>query len=159
MTGRLFLAAEAGMVQWSEHWYQCNQNYQGALEIYSRHYTYAGGNYAASHSIVGPGERIVLVTAEEDALFIWRREAFRMDGQQGANCAVFRNEGLTLSSGLIIEAEQLAWKRWPGERLFTFVNPTKVQSANPGYCFICAVWSRCGTTRKGLIILEKEAAQ
>jgi hypothetical protein len=30
------------------------------------------------------------------------------------NCAVFRNEGPVLSSDLILEAEELAWGRWPG---------------------------------------------
>ena len=39
--------------------------------------------------------------------------------------------------------DSLAWERWPGERLFTYVDPNKVRSFNPGYCFLRAGWDRC----------------
>ena len=105
--------------------------------------------------VVGPGEKMVLLTADCRALFVWRR--FIDDsGQQGVNCAVFRNEGDELSSTLILEAEQLAWDRWPGQRLYTYIAPRCVRSANPGYCFKRAGWQLCGITKgKGLLILEK----
>jgi hypothetical protein len=97
---------------------------------------------------------MVLLTTDGRALFVWRK--FRSDdGQEGINCAIFRNEGPKLSSGLILEAEPLAWRRWPGERLYTYVNPKKVKSTNPGYCFLMAGWRKCGKTKGGLIILEK----
>lgn len=49
----------------------------------------------------------------------------------------------------------LAWQKWPGERLYTYVNGGKVRSSNPGYCFLVAGWRKCGVTKdKGLIILE-----
>ena len=48
----------------------------------------------------------------------------------------------------------LAWQRWPGERLYTYVAPGKVKSPNPGWCFQCAGWRRCGHTQRGLHILE-----
>jgi len=51
-----------------------------------------------------------------------------------------------------------AWKKWPPQRLYTTVNPRKIKSTNPGFCFLCAGWRRCGFTESGLIILEKEAA-
>jgi hypothetical protein len=75
----------------------------------------------------------------------------------GVNCAVFRNESKLLrSSELILQAEQIAWKKWPGQRLFTFVNAGKVKSTNPGYCYLMAGWRKCGITKsKKLIILEK----
>ena len=42
------------------------------------------------------------------------------------------------------------------ERFFTFVNPGKVGSPNPGYCFKKAGWRHVGRTKKrGLHILEK----
>lgn len=79
-----------------------------------------------------------------------------MDGQAGVNCTIFRNESDCLASDLIIEAEQWAWERWPGERLFTYVNPLKIKSGNPGYCFQCAGWQKCGVSKVNkLIILEK----
>lgn len=104
---------------------------------------------------VGPGEKMVLMTSDSRAVFVWRK--FISDnGQDGVNCAVFRNEApeLYLSSDLIREADELAWRRWPGERLYTYVNPRKVASANPGYCFLMAGWHKCGATKRGLIILE-----
>jgi hypothetical protein len=56
---------------------------------------------------------------------------------------------------LIQEATQLAWQRWPGQRLYTYVNPRKVRSTNPGCCFLKAGWRRCGVTKHNkLLILE-----
>lgn len=98
---------------------------------------------------------MVLMTIGCDALFVWRK-FIDASGQTGVNCAVFRNESNILSSTLILEAEQHAWQRWPGERLYTYVNALAVKSANPGYCFKMAGWSACGHTKaKGLVILEK----
>lgn len=56
---------------------------------------------------------------------------------------------------MILEAERLAWSKWPGERLFTMVDPGAVQGTNPGYCFLCAGWARCGVTATGKFIFEK----
>jgi len=96
----------------------------------------------------------VLVTPDCDALFVWRK-FISGDGQTGVNCAVFRNEGPIKSSVLIWEACRLAWQRWPGERLYTYVNPRKIRSTNPGCCFLKAGWRKCGITKKNkLLILE-----
>jgi hypothetical protein len=104
---------------------------------------------------VGPGEKMLLMTTDGRALFVWRK-FISGDGQQGVNCAVFRNESDVLSSELILEAEQLAWNRWPGERLYTYVNAKAIQSSNPGFCFLKAGWKRCGITKVNkLVILEK----
>lgn len=126
-----------------------------AKAIYDRHYSkrhYKDGRDPAL--FVGPGGKIVLVTSDYSALFVWRK--FRDDsGQQGVNCAVFRNESPHLSSKLILDAERWAWHRWPGERLYTYVNGKKILSTNAGYCFLMAKWVRCGKTKGGLVILEK----
>ena len=78
--------------------------------------------------------------------------------QAGINCAVFRNEGSIYgrSSELIEEAKRLAWERWPGERLYTFINPKKVRhKRDPGRCFLRAGFDYCGVTKKRkLLILE-----
>ena len=105
--------------------------------------------------ILGPGEKMVLLTPDCDALFAWRK--FIDDsGQTGVNCAVFRNESPMLASTLILAAEELAWVKWPGERLYTYVNATAVASVNPGYCFKMAGWRRCGVTQANkLLIFEK----
>ena len=98
---------------------------------------------------------MVLLTPCARALFVWRRFISK-DDQAGVNCAIFRNEGAGLSSDLISAAMAAAWARWPGQRLYTYVNPRKVASGNPGYCFQCAGWPRCGIpkTRK-LIVFER----
>ena len=70
---------------------------------------------------------------------------------------MFRNEGMNLSSDLILEAEDWAAQKWPGEAMMTMVDPAKVRSTNPGYCFLMAGWYRAGYTAKGLLILRKEA--
>jgi hypothetical protein len=93
-----------------------------------------------------------------DALFCWKRYAggVSRDGKQvGVVCSVFRNEGPVLSSLLIREASAHAWERWPGERLYTYVNPAAIRSTNPGYCFKQAGWRPAGTSADGsLLILE-----
>lgn len=103
------------------------------------------------------GGKIVLLTPDAKALFAWRKFVNR-SGQTGINCAVFRNEGTQRSSDLIRAAEAFAWQRWPGERLYTHVNPARLPvGKRPGYCFECADWSRCGLSKGGMVILEKLA--
>ena len=105
--------------------------------------------------LFSPGGKLVLLWHDARALFIWRR-FISGDGQQGINCAVFRNEGASRSSDLIREADAIADERWPGERHYTYVNPRKIRSANPGYCFLMAGWRRCGVTKHNrLVILER----
>lgn len=127
-----------------------------ARALFDRHYSrhrYQDGR--RPKLFCGPGGKMVLMTADCSALFVWRK--FKSDdGQVGINCAIFRNEGAELSSILILEAEQLAWARWPGERLYTYVDGRKIKSVNPGYCFKQAGWRVCGVTKRHqLIILEK----
>jgi hypothetical protein len=103
-----------------------------------------------------PGERMVLMTPGCDALFIWNVQKFRNDKQDGINCTLFRNESDKLSSEMILEAEKMAIEKWGNQRLFTFVDPGKIKSSNPGYCFKVAGWRFCGVSKKkGLHILEK----
>ena len=137
-------------------WYLTKDGDPACLELYERHYSSAkrGGNSIAQ--FVGPGEHIVLRTFEADAMFVWRR--FTDDAQpkqHGINCAVFRNEGPILSSELVRQADAIADFAWPGARHYTYVNAARVQSANPGFCFLQAGWQRCGHTKGGLLILER----
>ena len=136
-----------------EHWQEFRDGNARALEIFDRHYTSERAHLRKVDQFVGPGQKLVLLTAAADALFAWRKH-ISDDGQQGVNCAVFRNEGPLLSSDLILEAMAIAWLRWPGERLYTYVDPEEIESTNPGYCFIKAGWRRCGMTKGGLVILE-----
>lgn len=106
---------------------------------------------------VGPGERMVLITPDALAVFAWRHKPrAHRDNQTGVMCSIFRNEGTTKSSDLIRAAVTLAWERWPGERLFTYVDTRKIRhKRDPGRCFLRAGWRLCGETKKQkLLILE-----
>ena len=137
-------------------WYSVKDGDPMARYLFDRHYSrhfYKDGR--RPKLFVGPGTKMVLMTTDGRALFVWRK--FKSDDdQQGVNCAIFRNEGELLSSDLILEAERIAWQKWPGERLFTYVNPKRIKSSNPGYCFKKAGWVVCGETKVNkLIIMEK----
>jgi hypothetical protein len=124
-------------------------------EMYERHYscyTYKDGR--KPKKFVGPGEHIVLTTPKRDALFVWRK-FIDASGQNGVNCSIFRNESWNLASDLIREADAIADFIWSGDRHYTYVRGEAVKSRNPGWCFICAGWSKCGFTKKGLLILER----
>lgn len=145
------------------YWLPVNDGDARAYAIMRRHYTfqaYRDGrrqNRANRnrHLFVGPGEKIVLLGADEKALFVWRKFIDK-SGQAGVNCVVFRNESGRRASDLIREAEQIAWTRWPGERLYTYVDPRKLSGDVPGYCFRRAGWRRCGISQTAkLLIFEK----
>jgi hypothetical protein len=138
------------------HWIGIKDGDPRGIGIFKRHYSARSYRDNRRRTLfVGPGEKMVLLTVTNDALFVWRK-FISDDGQDGVNCSVFRNEGPVLSSELVREAEELAWDRWPGERLFTYVWDKKVASVNPGYCFKMAGWNFCGRTKwNGLTILEK----
>lgn len=137
------------------HWTQVRDGNPTARSLFDRHYSrhhYKDGRDQSR--FVGPGERIVLLTPCARALFVWRK-FISLDNQDGVNCSIFRNEGAGLASQLIKSAMQIAWERWPDARLYTYVNPRAVGSANPGYCFKLAGWKLCGITKaRKLLILE-----
>lgn len=137
-------------------WFLTKDGDRTLLALYERHYScyqYADGR--PRFLFVGPGEKVVLRTNSGDAGFAWRK--FIDDsGQQGVNCAFFRNESSHTSSELIRQADAIADRIWPSERHYTYVDPTKTRrKRDPGRCFVRAGWRRCGLTAKGLVILEK----
>lgn len=141
----------------NQYWQQVRDGNPVALKLFESHYSkyhYADGR--RPKLFVGPGEKIVLLGIDGQALFAWRK-FISGDGQEGVNCAIFINRSKAhQSSDLILQAEEIALRRWPGVRFYTYVNPRKIASANPGYCFKCAGWRPCGITkRRQLIILEK----
>ena len=129
-----------------------------ALALYQRHYSCT--NFApVNRQFMPPGEKMVLLTLECNALFGWlKNRVERYDKQIGVCCTVFRNESAHRSSDLIREAMEIAWEKWPGERLFTYVDASKVASVNPGYCFKRAGWTTAGKSKGGLVLLACAAA-
>lgn len=136
-------------------WYLTKDGDKSCLSMYERHYScYHYADRRKRKLFIGPGEKLVLRTANCDAVFVWRK--FIDDsGQKGINCAFFRNESKWRSSELVRQADSIAYFCWPDSRHYTYVDPSKVRSRNPGFCFLKAGWRRCGFTRSGLMVLEK----
>jgi hypothetical protein len=135
------------------------------VALYRAHYSChnPSANFTR-YGISGQGQSLTLITLDCKALFGWIHNTIeRMDKQTGINCYVFRNTSNFLSSVLILDAEQWALAKWGVNRLFTYVNPEKINSSEnkyrkpkqAGYCFIKAGWHKYGESKKGLVILEK----
>lgn len=161
LMGTQKVAANEATETWADGplWWLTKDGDKTCLSFYERHYSrheYADGR--KRRLFVGPGEKLVLRTAAGDALFVWRR--FIDDsGETGVNCAVFRNESPHRSSILIRQADAIADCCWPGARHYTWVDPSRVRSCNPGFCFLVAGWRRCERRSKsGLILLERLSA-
>lgn len=138
------------------HWWLTKDGDLDCIELYERHYSchrYRDGR--RRKLFVGPGKKVVLRTYEGNAVFAWR-EFIDDSGEEGINCAVFRNESRRRSSELIRQADAIADCLWPDRRHYTYVDPKKVASVNPGFCFIAAGWRRLKRkTKSGLLILER----
>lgn len=137
-------------------WVEVRDGNLTAACIYDRHYSRNPGS-RGDDRVAGPGKKLVLLTPDVRGLFVWRE--FQTKDPTAApgdiNCAIFRNEGAGLASELILSAMELAYMKWGKRRLYTYVNPRKVRSPNPGYCFKRAGWHVCGVTKtRKLLILE-----
>jgi len=149
------------------NWIEVSDGDDRIHSIYERHYSSRPYRLLRRHwknwkRISPPGEHLILLTTFGDALFVWVKEQIRHDKQEGVNCSVFRNEGDTLSSELIREADEMAWQKWPQEkRHFTYVDSKKIKSSHPGYCFLRAGWHYVidgispYRSLKGLYLLDK----
>jgi hypothetical protein len=143
-------------------WWLTKDGDAACLALYERHYSahrYRDGRIRKL--FCGPGEKVVLRTLDGSACYVWRK--FIDAGidtrtglpQAGINCAVFRNEGSERSSDLIRQADQIADVVWSDRRHYTYINPARLRSTNPGFCFRVAGWTRCGVTRSGLLVFER----
>lgn len=72
---------------------------------------------------------------------------------------MFRNLGAGLSSDLIREATEMTYREWlkrygvlPEERLRTEVDVKRVNSRNPGFCYMKAGWEK-GIVKNGKLFL------
>lgn len=145
------------------YWNRISDADPRAIALYERHYSSGSRKGSHHHGIAGAGQRLVLMTSESLALFVWKRflprsgRAASYFWMTGIWCSIFRNEGHSRSSDMVLEAEEWAWWKWPGETLHTFIDPASVASRNPGYCFKKAGWQRRKDiiTTRGLHVLEK----
>ena len=126
------------------NWLPATDGDDRARALYMRHYSSKKNRpwWKRSRQFLKPGGKMLLLTVDCRAVFAWVRQEYRKDGQSGVECTIFRNEGPTLSSVLIREADELAAQRWPGERHFTYVDPGEIRrKRDPGRCFIRAGWT------------------
>jgi hypothetical protein len=143
-------------------WWATKDGDKACLALYEQHYSaYRYRDGRVRNQFVGPGSPVVLRTFAGDAFFVWREfiddciDDRTGQRQDGINCAAFRNESGTRSSDLIRQADAIADCCWPHRRHYTYVDTARVRSRNPGFCFLCAGWKRCGMTKSGLLILER----
>lgn len=124
-------------------------------ELADRHYS---RRTVGARQFAYSGRKLVLRDAVGLVLFVWMfpDPEKRMDGQAGYNNAIFRNESARQSSDIILEAERHAVAKWGPNRAYTYIDPRKVQSANPGYCFKVAGWVRVGYSADGKHLLAKD---
>jgi hypothetical protein len=126
-----------------------------ACELADHHYS---RRKPGSGQFMPPGETIVLVgRGDYPAVFGWHRphpgtKIRSWNGLDGWTCTIFRNEGGLVSSLLILDAELvigLLGKTCGPDGLITYVWDDRVNSENPGYCFLCAGWERTGRSADG----------
>lgn len=125
-------------------------------QIADRHYS---RRTVGARQFAYSGRKLVLRDAAGLILYVWMNPdpTFRMDGQTGYNCALFRNESDRRSSDIIVEAVDHACAKWGPDRCYTYVDPTQVRSTNPGYCYLMAGWRHVHWTKTGKRLLAKDA--
>jgi hypothetical protein len=154
MTASLFAQSEQ-LVAASRHWCFAKDGDPHAYELARRHYSARRYRRQRQRQFVGPGRKLVLLSSDGLAVFAWRD--FIDDtqpAQTGWNCSIFRNEGLVLSSALIREAVTVVFDQWGRARCYTLVDPKRIRSTHPGFCFKMAGWTECGVSKNGKTILE-----
>lgn len=128
-------------------WIITNKGDQACRALADRHYS---RQKPGTRLFTRPGRNLVLRT--EDASAVWVTwSGIRDDGIDAWECTIFRNESEHLSSDLIREAVAVTLREWgepPPDGIITYVDQTKVRSANPGFCFLRAGWARVGYSKR-----------
>ena len=114
-------------------------------ELADRHYSREKNKSFGHPLFVGPGKKLVLRNPEGTWVFAWRLSIYRKDEQSGWECVIFRNESNRLSSEIVLECE-----RYVSGRKYTYINPHKIKSTNPGCCFKKAGWKCAGKSKRGI---------
>lgn len=137
-------------------WNEVSKCNKLARAMADRHYSYRPLKGRQRGPEVGPpGQKIVMLTLDEKAVWGSHRPApwvniKRSDGIDAWCCFIYRNEGtgVASSSDLIKEAIVITTQRWgiAPEGFLTYVAVDKVQSSNPGYCFLLAGFEPAGYT-------------
>lgn len=125
-----------------------------AVALADRHYS---RQKPGTRQFVPPGRCMVLFAETDTGKAVWVTSwpfaQYVKHAWAGAwVCSIFRNEGAGKASELIVEA-LAATRAFFGEPpplgLITFVDPRKVTSPNPGYCFKMAGGRLVGSAKDG----------
>jgi hypothetical protein len=133
-------------------WRQVTKFDARACALADRHYS---RRKPGSGQFMPPGQTVVLLSLDERAVFGWWRphpdSGIRsMNGRDGWTCTIFRNEGPTLSSVLILDAERALDGQTIGpDGMLTYVWDKRIRSVNPGACFKAAGWRTIGRSADG----------
>ena len=126
-----------------------------------RHYS---TKYPGGRTVGPPGRRLVLISDDERALWIthWPAAHLVLDGLDALRCTVFRREGRRRTRASVLIAEAMALS----ENVFgpapdgwvTYVEPQKIRSSDPGYCFKMAGYQVDEAFRHKKLIRLRRAA-
>jgi hypothetical protein len=138
-----------------EHWQRARRGHCDPVGL-----LLADGHYSrrkpGSPQFMAPGNRIVLVSRDRQSVFGWwrpdpKRFQCAMNGLDGWTCVIFRRTGGVLASDLLLDAESGLAALAPdcgSSGMLTYVDPPKIQSPNPGYCYKVAGWLKIGMCSK-----------
>lgn len=134
-----------------KYWTQSSTSDQIARKLADRHYS---RQKVGSYRFTPPGATLILVG--ENKLWAVVVSKYRQDNLAGTIvCTIFRNESDILSSELIIEATQLSLEHFKQSIVYTYIDPTKIKSVNPGCCFFKAGYIKAGYSKKKKLLLLK----
>lgn len=132
-------------------WIVTHKGDQGCRQLADRHYSRVT---VGAHYFTQPGFNMVLTTKDQDAVWVtW--SGIRDDGYNAYECSIFRNESEHLSSELIehaINATIDILGNPPPDGMITFVQPNKIASRNPGYCFKLAGFKSAGKSKERKLV-------
>jgi hypothetical protein len=139
-------------------WRLSSRSAGDARAIADRHYN---RQKHGSRGFVPPGRCLVLMARDGAALWVtsWPFAEFTKHAWAGAWInSLFRNEGTSLSSELIVSAvaaTRYFYGEAPSLGMVTFVDAGKVRrKRDPGRCYVRAGFERVGHTQGGLVALQ-----
>jgi len=124
-------------------WQRRDHRDPAANALADRHYS---RRRPGSGQVGPPGRKLVLVTPCERAVWVshWPYPHLALDRLDAWRCTLFRNEAPELRSSDLVRAAMwltaAVWTGRPADGWLTWVDPAKVRSPNPGYCFKQAGW-------------------
>lgn len=126
------------------HWVRSTKFDPLVCALADRHYSRRPSSVGCGQ-VGPPGRLLVFLSSDGLAAWVshWPKAELALDGIDAFRCSLFRNESPVLSSVLIAEARATTVESWgppPSDGWLTYIEPGKIASANPGYCFKLDGW-------------------